>query len=407
MKRIWNLILMNCVFCSAFDPSVQGADERPNATSPSAVSNVAVIYWQAFSRMPNLTDQQRKAIEEASASVSIPVSAEVAIIISQYQGALHELQRAQVVALCDWQLDSDQGPMTLLPHLDKARQLSRASLLRARQRFAVGENDTAVSDVLSVYRLGRDCGASPIVISLLVDGATEKQASEVLAVNLPMLSKAQLDHLETSLHKLPKASDITSAIREEERSFTSWLTQMVDAEDAKLSDPKAGRKLIEALNSNTGIELDATLNLNPNDADGKRAIESLESLSVADVRESINRLKADYRELAKIAEMPFDTRTDRVKLFYDSLSEAGKFKSHEDALHYFSVTSLSGTQKVLNVEEQWDIRRQLFEQTIHMQRDGVAVKPINGRIVEYKKTDTGFELKCPSNGDPIVIKVGR
>jgi hypothetical protein len=54
-----------------------------------------------------------------------------------------------------------------------------------------------------------------------------------------------------------------------------------------------------------------------------------------------------------------------------------------------------------------DVRRQLFEQAIHIQRDGVDVKPINGRKVEYKKTDTGFELKCPSNGDTIVIKVGR
>lgn len=407
MKRICNLILMSCVLWSGAGATVRGADEPQKAVKSPAVSNVAIIYWQAFARMPNLTDEQRKAINEASTSDSAPLSEDVAEIVLYYTGALHELRRAQAVAPCDWQLDSEQGPLTVLAHVDKASILSRAALLRARQQFAAGDIDGAVSDVLSVYKMGRDCSASPGVILTLVNGRYEHMASEVLAANLQKLTKEQLNQLEMAIQKLPKAIDLASAFREEGRSYTKWLKTMVDFEAANLEDPKAGRKLIMAINGNTGAEMDRDLNLNPADSEGQRALESLESLSVADVRESINRLEADFVELTKFAEMPFDTRTEPVGKFFDSLSEVGKFQSHDDALRYFSVALLSFCNNALTREEQWDIRRQMFEQAIHIQRDGIEVKPINGRNVEYKKTETGFELKCPSNGAPIVIKVGH
>ena len=407
MKRICNLILMSCVLWSGAAATVHSADEPAKAVNTPAVSNVAIIYWQAFARMPNLTDEQRKAINEASASDSTPLSEDVAEIVLYYTGALHELRRAQVVAPCDWQLDSEQGPLTVLAHVDKAYILSHAALLRARQQFAAGEIDGAVSDVLSVYKMGRDCSASPGVILTLVNGRYEHIASEALSANLSKLTKEQLNQLEMAIQKLPKAGDLASALREEGRSNTKWLRVMADFEAANIDDPKAGRKLIMAINTNTGLELDRDLNQNPASVHGERAIESLESLSVADVRESINRLEDDYNLLAKYAEMPFDTRTEPVRNIFDSLSEAGKFRSHDDAIRYFSVTLLSFCKNALTREEQWDIRRQLFEQAIHIQRDGINVKPINGRKVEYKKTETGFELKCPSNGDQIVIKVGR
>jgi tetratricopeptide (TPR) repeat protein len=407
MKRICNLILMNCVLWSCAGVTVLSADETPKAVNAPAVSNVAIIYWQAFARMPNLTDEQRKAINEASASDLAPLPADLAEIVVYYTGALHELRRAQVVAPCDWQLDSEQGPLTVLAHVDKASFLSRAALLRARQQFAAGDIDGAVIDVLSVYKMGRDCSASPGVILTLLNGRYEHMASEVLAANLSKLTKEQLNQLEMAIQKLPKASDLATAFHEEGRCYTKWLKAMVDFEAANLEDPRAGRKLIMAINVNTGAEMDIDLNLNPADADGQRALESLESLSVADVRESINRLEADYAELAKIAEMPVGSRAETAQRFFDSLSEVGKFKTHEDALRYFSVALLSVSKTALSYAEQWDIRRQMFEQAIHIQRDGGDVKPINGRKVEYKKTETGFELKCPSNGDQIVIKVGR
>lgn len=407
MTRFWNLVLTSCVVLSASEPPVHGADEPPKATSPATVTNVAVIYWQAFSRMPKLTNEQSKAIAEAIASVSAPISDEVAEVISNSEGALQELQRAQVDAPCDWHLDVDQGPGMLLLHADKSRFISRVALLRARQRFSAGETDAAVSDVLSVYKMGRDCSAHPGVILTLVNGQIEQLASEVLAANLPLLNKEQLDKLTTSLRERPKASSLASAFREEGRSYTLWLTRMVDFEDARLNDPKAGYELIEAINRSAGIDLDRDV---ISDLDGESSIvarESLESLSVADVRESIELLKADCMELEKIAEMPHDERTARVSQYFDTLSEAGKFKNNNDARRYFSVALLSLGQRGLIAQEQMDVRRQLFEQAIHIQRDGVDVKPINGRKVEYKKTDTGFELKCPSNGDTIVIKVGR
>ncbi len=112
-------------------------------------------------------------------------------------------------------------------------------------------------------------------------------------------------------------------------------------------------------------------------------------------------------ELEKIAAMPFNATAVRVKQFDASLSEAGKFKSHDDALRYFSVTLLSVCKNPLCRETQWGIQRQLFEQAIRVQRDEVdAVQPIHGKKGKYRKTETGFELQYSSTSDPIVIKVG-
>jgi hypothetical protein len=93
---------------------------------------------------------------------------------------LHELHRARAVVPCDWQLDMAAGAGLILPHVDKAVELSRVALLRARQRFASGETDAALSDVLAVFKLARDCGSSPLVISMYVDSAIEESATDVL-----------------------------------------------------------------------------------------------------------------------------------------------------------------------------------------------------------------------------------
>ena len=206
-----------------------------------------------------------------------------------------------MVPACDWQLDYEAGPMLLLPHLQKARELSRTALLRARLRFAAGETDAAVEDVVAVLKMARDSGRSPLLISLLVDIAIEKTATEVLAANLPRLQPEQLDQLAVSLKQLPPTATFADCVHLEGRLFGGWLERRVETEAAKLADPKAGGKLITAI-QREGIFGDDG-KADASDPEGQRQRDMIQSLTVAEVRESLRRLRADYEEMAKIASL--------------------------------------------------------------------------------------------------------
>jgi len=402
MNRLRNLLVLGVL--SVWAVSAQ-ADE-PKVGRATVAPNAAGIYWQAFSAMPNLKDEQKKTLDAATASTTAPLTDDFKPIVAQFRVALHEMHRARAVAPCDWQLDTEAGPELQLPHLQKARELGRVALLRARQRFAAGEIDAAVADSLAVLKMARDCGSSPILISILVDAAIEKSAIEVLAAHLPLLKKEQLDQLAVSLRELPPTSDVASSIRAEDRLFGDWLDRRVNAEAAKLNDPQAGGKLLAAIVEPLGLESD--LNPKPDDIEGKRKAELLNSLTVAEVRASLQRLRSDYADLGKIAALPFDERTARINAFEESLSAVKKAKTREDALRYLSTSLLPAVKNILIREEQHLIRRELLEQAIRVQRDGAdALQTIHGKKVEHHKTATGFDLRCPCGTGQEVLTIGR
>lgn len=402
MNRMRYLLVVSVLSASA----VSAHAEEVKVSRATVAPNAAGIYWQAFAAMPNLEIGDKKNLDAATASTTAPMTDGLKPTVAQFGVALHEMHRASSVAPCDWQLDTEAGPELRLPHLQKARDLGRVALVRARQRFAAGESAAAVTDVLAVLKMARDCGSTPIVISILVNAAIEKSAIEVLAGHLPLLKKEQLDQLAASLRELPATSDVASSIRTEERLFCDWLDRKLDIEVAKLNDPQAGGKLLAAIVDPSG--LDSDLNPKSDDIEGKRKAELLNSLSAADVRASLQRLRSDYAELTKIAALPFDERTAQVNAFEDSLSAARSPKTQENALRYLSTWYLPSLKNVLAREEQLLIRRQLLEQAIRVQRDGPdARQAIHGKNVEYHKTETGFELRCPCGTGQEVLTIGR
>lgn len=385
--------------------AARASDDAPRKRSTVA-PNAAGIYWQAFAAIPNLKDEQKKTLDTATASTNAPFNDDVKPILAQYRVALHELHRARSVTPCDWQLDLAAGPELLLPHLQKARELSRVALLQARMRFAAGETEAAISDVLDVFKLGRDCGCQPILIAFLVNVAIEKTAAEVLAAHLPLLKPDQLDQLATSLRQLPETSTVASCIQWEERLFGDWLERVIVGKSKLLNDPNDGGKLLAAISKEAGIEV--ALKPNTDDPEAKRKAELLGTLTVADVRESLKRLRADYLELAAIATLPFAEQAPRLKTLEEGLNESKMLKKREDAHRYFSTLLLPAVSTVLLREEQFVVRQGLLEQAIRVQRHGIeSLQPVRNRKVEHKKTTNGLELHCPvTNGEEVIV-IGR
>lgn len=379
--------------------------ESPKAKRTVRSPNAAVIYWQAFAAIPTLKDDDRKTLDAATASTSAPWSAEIGPILARHRVALRELHRAAAVAPCDWQLDLDAGPNLLLPHLQKARELSRIALLHARVQFMAGDTDAAIDEVLAVKKMARDCGASPILIALLVEMAIEKSSTEVLAAHLPQFNDVQLGRIESALAKLSPPVPLTEIVQAEEELFGNWLARTLDAEAAKLADPQAGGHLLQVLAKATGVEV---LPATATDGDSKTKAELIASLSVADVRRCVEKLRSDYQELAVIAALPLDQRNSRAKAFEASLEQAAKLRNRDDVERYFSTVFLPKIQNVLSREEQYLVRIQLLSQAVQVQRTGPsAVQPILGRKVVHERKSAGFELRCPTSAGNETVVVGK
>ena len=390
------------------------AADPPGGTPPAADSsaslNAALIYWQAFAAMPTLPDEHQQKFDAAIKTVDTPVTEELRPTMALFGLSLGELQRARTAPVCDWQLNYEAGPQLLLPHLQKARELSRAALLRARLRFAAGEADAAVEDVVAVLKMARDSGRSPLLISLLVDIAIEKMAGEVLAANLPRLQAGQLDQLAVALNQLPPTATFADCVRCEGRIFGGWLERRVEAEAAKLADPQAGGQVITAIQREGILSGDGE----PDAAtpEGQRQRDLLQSLTLAEVRESLRRLRVDYEDMAKITSLNHADQATRWTEFEAGLAAARKLGNREDLLRIFSVALLPAVSKVYQREEQLHVRRNLLDLAVQVQRHGPealqAARTYGNSKVEYRRTAAGFELQCqPASSDkPEIMAVG-
>ncbi|MEI8382854.1 MAG: hypothetical protein WCJ09_22225 [Planctomycetota bacterium] len=394
-------ISLPCQFASAADPAATQSVKRP-------VANAAVIYWQAFAVMPTLTEEERAAFEAAVKDHRSKVTPELTPVVTRFQNALKEMRRGTKATDCDWELDYSEGPHLLLPHLQKARELARAATLRARIRFAAGEVDAAVDDVLATLILGRHCGRNPIVIGVLVNIALEKLGIDVLAEHLPMLSAKQLDGVTNSLANLPPMASIAECMKTEGESFCGWIERTLDAEDQKLKDPAAGVKLLDALHQ-AGIGEKPVANDSATN-DEKVRSEILKTMTVADVRASLKRLRADYQTLEAIAKADPADRLKQWTAFDAQLFEDKRMMKPEDRLRCLSTDLLPAFGRVLTRYEQQRVRRELLNLAIAVQREGPeAVKSstsLSHSKVIYTKSSKGFVLSyvdSPDNSESLTV----
>lgn len=404
MSRYIQMLAAGMVLCQCLcSGRIFAADQSVKTTSSP---NAAVIYWQAFAMMPTLEGDAKTKYEAAVKNQSGPIDSSISAIVSRFDAALRDLNRARSVSACDWNLDYDAGFETLLPHLSKARTLAQAGLLRARMRFGAGKVDDALSDVMSVMKLARDCSNSPLLISMLVDSSIEKMAADVLAANLAKLNSEQLASLSVSLKTLAATPSLADCIRFESSLYGDWLDKILNTEAKKVNDPKAGGQVFEALFKR----------LNPGGDQTPEAVQRrklLEKATVADVRESVRLLRADYSELSRISGLPTAERIVALAAFRTVIDQASKSNKQEDALRVLSYISLPAISKIATSEEQLQVRRQLLFMAVELQRSGPdAIKdakiPGHGPV-EYRKTNDGVELVCkPLSADkPEVLRINN
>src|SRR5215212_180508 len=116
------------------------AKNQTKSELPPVSDNAALQYWQAFAMLPALDAKQEKLLENWSEA---PLDGAVSKLLDQSHPSLMFLHRAAKLKRCDWGFDYRDGISMLLPHLTKARVLSRLAGLDARRAFEAHQGDRA------------------------------------------------------------------------------------------------------------------------------------------------------------------------------------------------------------------------------------------------------------------------
>jgi hypothetical protein len=353
--------------------------------------------------MPELTEEESKLYGEAVAGKVAASAPELQPILARFSTALSEMYRAGTVKPCDWNLDINAGPGLLLPHLQKARDLARAATLRADSRFETGQVDEAIDDVFATLAMGRAGDANPTLISLLVDYAIERLATDALAQNLGKLDPAQLDRVADMLASLPAAATLDECMRWEERIFVDWFDRKVKAVIAESGDKQGGYELLEKICVDLGMEFPPKTG----DADGKvaKSPQWLRDVTPQEILGSIGQLRADYRQIRALLNDE-QGRADAIAKFEADLKSRSQTESDsERRKYYFSGLALPSLTSVCKRIDERNERLRLLGLAIEYRRGGdKALEGADG--IDFEKFEAGFQIRS-RRVDGAQVTVGK
>jgi hypothetical protein len=208
---LMTLVLLGAMLAPA--PAAEGTADGP--------ANAALAYWSGFAAQPLLDEQQQRIVDEWNTATLDDAARNV---IEASKVSLSALQWGAKAQNCDWGLRYEDGPDMLMPHLGRARMVSRLAGLRARYEFEQGNYRAGVDDVIATLVLARRCGADFPLISLLVQYAMERPLTEMTANYLTKMDAASLKHLAASLDTLPPGGSLQRSLLGEKQWMISWLS---------------------------------------------------------------------------------------------------------------------------------------------------------------------------------------
>ena len=332
--------------------------------------NAALVYWQAFALMPELSEAEWKICDDVDGDR--PVDEEAKKIVLKSGEALQSMHRASKLDQVAWGIAWESGPHALLPHISKARELNRVAILRAHVRFEEGKPKEAVADLLAAMRMGRQVARDGVitVIPLLVDYSIEAMCISALAKHLPQLDAEMRAELKKGLALLPRSRTLTDAMQDEKDVFVSWLMAEVQK-----PDPKA--KVLALIN-------EANLK--------KEEVEAFKKLDESELLPAVKRMGEYYDRMREWAKLPPQEIQPREEKLFQEVKQNGA----KDLLTHWLSTMVSPGRRA---EVRYLTRLALLDAGLVVLEDGEQVlkdpkhkDPFGDGPFEYRDTDNGFVL---------------
>jgi hypothetical protein len=331
--------------------------------------NAALVYWQAFALMPALSEAEAKIRDDVNAGTRA-MDDEARKIVQKSGEAMQYLHRAAKFEKAAWGIPWEEGPYAILPHISKARELTRLAELRARARFADGEDAKAIEDLLAAIRMGRQVGREGVIvlIPLLVDHAIEAMCIHTLAEHLPKLDAQTRAVLKKRLAALPKSRTLVDAMQGEKDVFWPWMIAEIQK-----PDPKA--KMLELVN---GVKEEELL--------------AFKKLDEKELGPAVERMGGYYDRMIAMAKLPLDEMKEKDKELMAELKRNGP----KDYLAYWLMPGLSGARQAevrhLSRMALFDAGLAVLEQGEQALKDPKHKDPYGDGPFDYRDTDNGFVL---------------
>ncbi len=219
--------------------SVQTAVTAPGAPGKAAAAskdaNAALRYWAAFSQVSKeVADKVREIdFDKLTTKDAVAAALKDAGLEGGHPAATGMLFEATKLARCDFEVNWDEGPMALLPHLAQLRTSSRLLRLEARRLQLEGKPDEAAQFCAAIVRLANHASSDRCLISSLVGVAICElgfaEIKQLLATG--KVSAAAAAELRAAVEVI-SADDpmrMAEALRNEGKVFADWLEKQLDA----------------------------------------------------------------------------------------------------------------------------------------------------------------------------------
>jgi hypothetical protein len=364
------------------------APAQPKETKPDLAANAALKYWQAFALLPTLDKDQQKIVQEWNKA---PLDAAALKLIDKSRMSRLYLHRGAKLPNCDWSLDEEDGLNMLLPHLGRARTLSRLTALHARHEFEQGHPKAGWQDVSDLLKLSRHVGIGPTLIQRLVGYAIERMAIEAAAPYLPELKSVLPETASEVLDKLPALPTLEQMVRSEKRIAPGWLLQELKKAEAhkKGSWQDVWNQVVELMK---GPE---------SKAQDREAVQSVKSYEQA--IKLLEDLLPRYDQLAKDTALPWKEFDAQYPKFFK------KAKADNPLAGFF----FPAMDKVAAAERRHLTQLALFKAALAIVQGGPdrvkGVKdPFGEGTFEYRALDKGFELRSQLlfEGKAVTLRAG-
>ncbi len=184
--------------------------------------NPALLYWQAASQLPQLSEAQATQLNDLAGGRK-PFDASKDKDLLNASNALRLIRKgAESTVDCDWGLPMEDGPLMLMPHLAKIREMSSLAIVQAESLFAQGKVKEGTEWLLTAHRMARHSGVGDILICNLVQFAIETNALRAAARHCLDWDEATRKSYAAELKNLPPMHSTRTAYRGE-RVFADWV----------------------------------------------------------------------------------------------------------------------------------------------------------------------------------------
>lgn len=334
-------------------------------------ANAALKYWQGFATLPTFSDAEAQKLD--AEYLTMPLDKQTRETVAKADYSLKMMHYGASLPDCVWGLAMEEGVDALLPYVPAARVLTSLAFVRARIRFADGEQQEALDDILSAMALARHVSVDGSLIAVLVGYAIESRANQTLALYLPKLDATSVEQLKTRLDALPAGGRPADGMKIETATL-DWLIRKVRG--AKNKDELVA--LLEKL-SEVGDVRGAS-------DEGRKFLEECGGTAEGIVKFA-EELRPCYARLAKALDLPIDR----------FVSEWRREETKESSNPVFRRL-IPAVRKVRESQARFDVRQELLRAALDVQLKGPDAlrehsDPLTGKPFEYAAFDGGFQLR--------------